>query len=51
MHASSESADSSKTSTRLSLQLIFEFDGIAIGAGIALIAGIATIIGVLMQLI
>lgn len=51
MHASSESADASKTSTRLSLHLIFEFDGMAIGAGITLVAGIATIIGVLTQLI
>jgi hypothetical protein len=51
MQASSESADGSKTPTRLSLHLIFEFDGMAIGAGIALVAGIATIIGVLMQLI
>jgi hypothetical protein len=51
MHASSKAADASKTSTRLSLHLIFEFDGIAIGAGITLAAGIATIIGVLTQLI
>jgi hypothetical protein len=51
MHASSQSADPSKTSTRLSLHLIFEFDGVAISAAIAMIAGIATIIGVLMQLI
>lgn len=51
MHASRKSADASKTSTRLSLHLIFEFDGMAIGAGIAAVAGIATIIGFLMQVI
>jgi hypothetical protein len=52
MHASSKSVDASKTSsTRLSLHLIFEFDGMAIGATIAMIAAIATIIGVLLQLI
>jgi hypothetical protein len=51
MHVSSESADASKTPTRLSFHLIFEFDGMTIGAGVALVAGIATIIGVVTQLI
>jgi hypothetical protein len=51
MRTTTKSCDSSKTATRLSLQLIFEFDGMQVGAGIALVAGIATIIGVLMQLI
>ena len=51
MHVSSKSADASKTPTRLSFHLIFEFDGMTIGAGVALVAGIATIIGVVMQLI
>jgi hypothetical protein len=51
MHTNTESSENSKTATRLSLQFIFEFDGMAIGAGIALVAGIATIVGVLMQLI
>lgn len=46
-----ESPISSKPPTRFSLHLIFEFDGLAIGAGIALVAGIATIVGVLMQII
>ncbi len=51
MHVSSESADASKTPARLSFHLIFEFEGMTIGAGVTLAAGIATIIYVVMQLI